>query len=67
MVSTMTREDLLYDCVCPICEERFEFFADLYEHLMEHCDDGMSIAEDFLSECGRLAAQQEFEGEECLA
>jgi len=61
----MTREDLLYECACPICEEPFDSFQDLYNHLLEHCDEDITIAEDFLEECGRLAAEEEFEDEEC--
>jgi len=57
----MMREDLLDECICPVCEEPFSCFQDLYEHLLEHCEEGIEIAEDFLLECGNLAAQEEFE------
>ena len=55
----MTREDLLFDRVCPLCEERFVLFQDLYQHLMGHLDEGTTIAEDYLEECCLLAASEE--------
>lgn len=61
----MTRDDLLYDCQCPICEAKFTAFADLYEHLLGHCDEDILIAEDFLEDCMRLAAEEEFADEQC--
>jgi len=57
----MTREDLIYNCTCPVCEEKFSSFQDLYNHLIDHCDSDILIAEDFLSESMRLAAEEEFE------
>ena len=59
----MTREDLIYSCTCPICEEVFTAFADLYGHLIDHCDEDIMIAEDFLEEAMRLAAEEEIEEE----
>jgi len=61
----MNRHDLLYDHKCPVCEERFDLFQDLYEHLLEHCDEDIAIAEDFLEECMRLAAEEELSDEGC--
>lgn len=62
----MSREDLLENCVCPVCEDAFACFQDLYDHLYDHCEEDISIAEDFLEECARLAAREEFEDEDCL-
>jgi len=40
----------LCEGICPICRERFEDREDLYEHLLEHSDEGDVIADEFLEE-----------------
>jgi hypothetical protein len=60
----MTREEMLDQCICPICEEAYASYSDLYECLLEHLDEGIDIAEDYLEEASRLAAEEEFEGDE---
>jgi len=60
----MNRDEMLDDCVCPICGEPYDCYADLYACLLEHCDDGIEIAGDYLEEAGRRAAEEEFDDEE---
>ena len=60
----MNRDEMLDECKCPVCGERYELYADLYDCLLEHLEDGIDIAEDYLEEASRLAAAQEFEEDE---
>ena len=61
----MKPEELLYQCICPICRDPYECYTDLYQCLLEHLDDGIEIAEDYLEEAGRRAAEEELEDDEC--
>ena len=55
----MDRFDMLARCICPVCGEIFTAFDDLHGHLMDHSDDGIVIAEDFIEECWELATMEE--------
>ena len=58
------RGELIARCICPVCGERFSEFSDLYEHLLDHIDDGILIAEDFLGPCLRYLIEEEVESRE---
>lgn len=57
----MNRDEMLDEGKCPVCGERYKLFADLYDCLLDHLEEGIDIAEDYLEEASRLAAEQEFE------
>ena len=55
----MDRDEMIRDCCCPVCDERFVDWADLLDHLRNHVDDGIAIADEYIDECFELAIQQE--------
>ena len=40
---------------CPICGEFFMDPQELYQHLLDHCDDGVSMPEKYIMEAYKLA------------
>jgi len=57
----MNQEAAIQNGVCPFCGERFTEHADLYEHLLEHADI-VSVPDEVLLLCVRLAAEEEISG-----
>ena len=61
-LDTLTRAErlaLLEDCVCPVCAERQVSFEELLACLMDHDDEGMDIANDYIPEARRLMVDEE--------
>ena len=51
---------------CPICGEPFTDPQDLYQHLLDHCDDGAFVPDEYIMEAYSLAlaAALDFEDEQ---
>lgn len=60
-VRGMARRDSSRRARCPVCGEWFSEFEELHQHLLEHCDEGIAAAEDYLEACLYLVAEETME------